>query len=233
MEAAARVPVCTPNRAERIVAFLCSKARSIAAVGISAFQVSEVLRFRERPGAAELFEAVAASIPPGDGQVIVTERTMCVVCSKGVLVMPAGSKGKDLGASPQLFTQDGPVESCRLLWKQCSHCKAKHYYSYACDGDLLEGDLHIYPGWSEARYCHTTDHQVFETKLLLRYREQCLHSHSSANGFAREYDALSHAFGHGGLRGGPRLFMKTFLHMWRCFEFAITCHRGSTACSLN
>jgi len=115
MEAAARVPVCTPNRAERIVAFLCSKARSIAAVGISAFQVSEVLRFRERPGAAERFEAVAASIPPGDGQVIVTERTTCVVCSKGVLVMPAGSKGKDLGASPQLFTQDGPVESCRLL----------------------------------------------------------------------------------------------------------------------
>ena len=72
MEAAARVPVWAPNRAERIVAFLYSKARSIAAVGISAFQVAEVLRFRERPGAAERFEAVAASIPPGDGQLIVS-----------------------------------------------------------------------------------------------------------------------------------------------------------------
>ena len=137
LEAAARVPAWTPDRAKRMVDYLSTNMRSIVGVGISFFQVDSVLSHATRLGTAERFEEVAASIPPGNGQVIVTHRNTCVVCSKGVLEVQTNAHGKEYGASPQLFTQDGPVQSCRLLWKACSHCKAKHYYSYAVGGDLV------------------------------------------------------------------------------------------------
>ena len=137
--------------------------------GLNDFQIDLLLeRLGGRPDAAARFEAVADSIPPGDGQVIVTERTTCVVCSKGVLAMPAGHHGRQHFAKPHLFSQDGPVAGCTLLGKKCSLCAAKHYYSYAVGGELLpEGVAQLYPDWSEARFCHVTEHNVFETKLLL------------------------------------------------------------------
>ena len=184
MEAGARVPVRTPNRARRMLDYLVKKARSIVttAGGLNDFQINLLLeRLGGRPDAAARFEAVADSIPPGEGQVVVTERTTCVVCSKGVLVMPVGHHGRQYFSNPQLFSQDGPVAGCTLLWKACSSCAAKHYYSYAVGGaELPAGVVQPYPDWSEARFCHITEHLVFETKLLLRYRDQCLHSHSSA-----------------------------------------------------
>lgn len=220
MEAAARVPQSTPSRGRRIVDYLLHKARSISYVGMSAFQVDHVLaKLLARPGAAERFEAVAASIPPGDGQVIVTDRTTCIVCSTGVLLMPQAHHGKEYSASPQLFSQDGPVKNCTLLWKECTHCKAKHYFSYAVGGDLLpKGDMMPFPGWSDMRYCHVSEHLVYETKLLKRYREQCLHSHSSTFAFSKEYDALSRSNGKEGLPHEGHTWACNFRVIWRAFE---------------
>ena len=220
MEAAARVPQSTPSRSRRIVDYLLHKARSISYVGISPFQVDLVLaKLLARPGAAERFEAVAASIPPGDGQVIVTDRTTCIVCSTGVLFMPEAHHGKEYRASPQLFSQDGVVKDCTLLWKVCTICKAKHYFSYAVGGHLLpEGDMMPFPGWSDMRYCHVSEHMVYETKLLKRYREQCLHSHSSSDAFSKEYDALARTNGKEGLPLGHHVWANRFRVIWRAFE---------------
>ena len=150
---------------------------------------------------------------------LVTDRTMCIVCSTGVLMMPQGHHGKEYSASPQLFSQDGPVKSCTLLWKQCTQCQAKHYFSYAVGGHLLpEGDMLPFSGWSDMRYCHISEHMVYETKLLKRYREQCLHSHSSTDAFSKEYDALARANGKQGLPHGVGAWAHGFRVIWRAFE---------------
>ena len=64
-----------------------------------------------------------------------------------------------------------------------------------------------------------TDETVFETRTLLRYRDQCLHSHTSFLAFAREYESLS-------IHSSPAVKARTWAirlaHVWRAFEL-VTC----------
>ena len=164
MEAAARVPIATPRRSMRIVQFLSSSLHNARA---TAYELAEFFSRSEQEGPLR-FEEVAALIPPGDGQILVTDRTTCIVCD-GPLEEATNDHGKHYSASPKLFTQDGVVSST-LLWLRCSKCKCKHYLSYAVGGDLLpEGTARVYPGWAAAKYTHVTDETVFETRTLLRW----------------------------------------------------------------
>ena len=212
MEAAARVPEQTPHRTRRIIAYMAEKLKSITA---TPFQVAQFFsRMTERPEQGERFEAVVSSLPPGDDQFIVTHRTCCVVCSAS-LEEATNTHGKAHGSRPQLFSQDGPLSSCSMLWLRCTKCKAHHYYSYAVGGDLLpDGIVQVYPDWLNARYTHITEHIVFETKVLLRYRQQCLHSHTSFLAFSKEYSALA---GDRPLQS-PLHWSKRLAHVWRAFE---------------
>lgn len=178
MEAAARVPPEAPDRHTRHWNYMTSKATTVVE---NAFQISALLgKLPSLVRRGSRFTAVVAQIPPGHGQVIVTSRTVCVVC-EGPLE-PADAQahhGKGYCASPDLYTQDGVVD-CTLLWHRCKTCGARHYYSYATGGELLRKDESlVYPDWANAKYTHITEHLVWETRLLLRYREQCLHSHSA------------------------------------------------------
>ena len=170
MEAAARAPAATPRRAERIVEFLASSLQMVTATSC------QVMQFFSKVHGHGRFDAVVSSIPDSDGQIIVTDRT-CIVCGEA-LEEAVNDRGKSFGASPSLFTQDGVVHST-LIWLRCSRCKAHHYYSYAVGGDRLPpGTAQIYPDWFDAKYTHVTEHSVFETRTLKRYRQQCLHSHT-------------------------------------------------------
>ena len=68
---------------------------------------------------------VVSRLPPADGQLIVTERTACVVCG-GELMQAVGNNGRELTAKPEVFTQDGVVHNCTLLWLRCACCEARH-----------------------------------------------------------------------------------------------------------
>ena len=212
MEAAARVPIATPRRSVRIVQFLSSSLRMARA---TAYEIAEFFTRSEQEGPRR-FEEVASLIPPGDGQILVTDRTTCIVCD-GPLEEATGHHGRVYSASPKLFSQDGVVSST-LLWLRCSKCKCQHYLSYAVGGDLLpEGTARVYPGWAEAKYTHVTDETVFETRTLLRYRNQCLHSHTSFLAFARENEFLS-------IHSSPAVKAKAWAirlaHVWRALDHA-------------
>ena len=212
MEAAARVPASTPRRAARIVEYLASKFSHVTSPTSTAYEVSALLLDSKTHGNGR-FEQVVSTIPIGDKQVIVTDRTTCIVC-EGELVEAVNEHGRLFRASPSLFTQDGVVRSS-LFWLRCVECKARHYYSYAVGGDHLPpGTAQVYPNWKEARYVHVTDETVFERRTLERFRQQCLHSHTSFRAFATEYTALST---HSGL-ANPQIWAKLLAHAWRAFE---------------
>ena len=212
MEAAALIPPAVPNRAKRLVDYLRSKLRTLAVNPLEILTLFTKMRGGVEGGAR--FDEVVSCLPPRDGQFIVTDRTACVVCG-GALEQAVGTKGREFAAKPELFTQDGVVHDCTLLWFRCGCCKARHYYSYAVGGDILpDGCVQVYPDWNGLRYIHITEHQVFEARVLLRYRDQCLHSHTSLQAFAKEYSSLSicHPL------ASWEAWAKRLGHVWRAFE---------------
>jgi hypothetical protein len=218
LEAAARVPAATPRRYERIAGWLSMMHRGCIA---TAFQIGRLLSrlaldsAGPDAGVVRPFEALVARIPPSDGQVVVTARTKCVVCC-GDLLEAMNDHDKLLCSHPQLFTRDGAMADCTLLWKRCGKCKAHHYYSYAVGGEALpDGKVQVYPGWDGLFYTHVTEHAVFETQLLKQYRQQCLHSHSSCEAFAKEYFALA-KYKHG--LTTAEVWAKSLAKAWRGFE---------------
>jgi hypothetical protein len=155
LEAAARVPAATPRRYERIAGWLSMMHRGCIA---TAFQIGRLLSrlaldsAGPDAGVVRPFEALVARIPPSDGQVVVTARTKCVVCC-GDLLEAMNDHDKLLCSHPQLFTRDGAMADCTLLWKRCGKCKAHHYYSYAVGGEALpDGKVQVYPGWDGLFY---------------------------------------------------------------------------------
>ena len=133
LEAGARVPPATPRRYERIAGWLSTVHRGCVA---TAYQIGRLLSVLALDTAgpdasfARPFDSLAARIPPSDGQIVVTARTKCVVCG-GDLLEATGQHGRFFSASPRLFTRDGAMADCTLLWKRCGKCEARHYYSYA------------------------------------------------------------------------------------------------------
>ena len=217
LEAAARVPPSTPRRNERIAGWLSTMHRGW---GVVTFQIGRMLSSLGLNTASPdpcAFEALAARIPPSDGQVVVTARTKCVCCGGDLEeAIAISGHGKLFSASPQLFTRDGAMADCTLLWKRCGQCAARHYYSYAVGGDALpDGQVQVYPDWDGLFYTHVTEHIVFETQLLKQYRQQCLHSHTSCDAFAKEYFALVKCK-HG--LTNPKAWSRMLGKVWRSFE---------------
>ena len=149
MEAGSLIPPSTPSRAERIVTYLKTKVRSLV---VNETEVVELFdRMHAGSGGGERFEAVMVRLPPSEGQVIVTDRTACVICN-GALLPAVANRGKKFEASPTLFSHNGAVGGCTMLWLKCAVCEARHYYSYAVGGNLLpEGCAHVYPDWKDLR----------------------------------------------------------------------------------
>ena len=100
IDAAARVPVATPRRATRMIDYMVNRCVTLTA---TAYEVASFLS-RSREEGSGRFEAVASTIPPGEGQIIVTDRTTCIVC-ESPLEEPVYEHGKQPCASPTLFTQ--------------------------------------------------------------------------------------------------------------------------------
>ena len=81
--------------------------------------------------------------------------------------------------------------SGELFWKRCERCDARHYLSYAVSGyHIPSGQVLPYPGWESAEWTHVTEHTVWQTTLLTRYRQQLLHSHTAADAYMREYTGI-------------------------------------------
>ena len=151
LEASARIPANTPGRARRIYEYMLSSLRDFFANGFQLAQILTRIAVDRRDPESRRFEEVVSSIPAGDDQVLVTDRTTCIVCGEA-LIEAVTQHGKHHYASPTLYAQDGGVRST-LLWLRCSHCKAHHYVSYAVGGDILpDGTAQVYPNWSAAKY---------------------------------------------------------------------------------
>ena len=95
IDATARVPVSTPARATRMIEYMASRC---VMLGAHAYEVASFLS-RSREEGSGRFEAVASTIPPG--QIIVTDRTTCIVC-ESPLEEPVYEKGYQPCASPTL-----------------------------------------------------------------------------------------------------------------------------------
>ena len=174
IEAMAIFPVGTPRRAQRVCTWLGKRS------DVGAFAMDAALK-RLDVSASAIIERLSSP----DGLVLVTGRESCVVnkCG-GKLCLPAREQHR---ARPTVYTDRG-VLSGELIWKRCERCDARHYLSYAVSGyHIPSGQVLPYPGWESAEWTHVTEHTVWQTTLLTRYRQQLLHSHTAADAYMREY----------------------------------------------
>ena len=177
IEAMAIFPVGTPRRAQRVCTWLGKRS------DVGAFAMDAALK-RLDVSASAIIERLSSP----DGLVLVTGRESCVVnkCG-GKLCLPAREQHR---ARPTVYTDRG-VLSGELIWKRCERCDARHYLSYAVSGyHIPSGQVLPYPGWESAEWTHVTEHTVWQTTLLTRYRQQLLHSHTAADAYMREYAGI-------------------------------------------
>jgi hypothetical protein len=137
--------------------------------------------------------AVIEQLLPSAGIVLVTDRETCVVAKCGGNLVQTRdqlrAQPRDV-VRPTIYTDRG-VLSGELFWKRCERCDARHYLSYAVSGyHVPSGQLLPYPGCESAEWTHVTEHEVWQTTLLKRYRQQLLHSHTAADAYMREYAGL-------------------------------------------
>ena len=182
IEAMAVFPVGTPKRAQRVCDWLGKRS------DVGAFTMDAALK-RLDVSASVIIE----QLPPSAGNVLVTDRETCVVtkCGGNLVQSRDQLRAQPRGVSrPTIYTDRG-VLSGELFWKRCERCDARHYLSYAVSGyHIPSGQLLPYPGWESAEWTHVTEHEVWQTTLLKRYRQQLLHSHTAADAYMREYAGL-------------------------------------------
>ena len=109
------------SRAERIVTYLKTKVRSLV---VNETEVMELFdRMHAGSGGGERFEAVMTRLPPSEGQVIVTDRTACVIHLQRSFA--AGCRQPATGARSSRPRQ--PSSHITALWAaaRCCGCNAR------------------------------------------------------------------------------------------------------------
>ena len=211
LEAAAAVPSHIPGRARRVLERLkCCVPKPRLGEGCELDLEPLLETLSSQPAATR----VVSSLPPAEGMVLLTTRTVCVCCNGDLKL--AFNKGKDpLSTSPAVYTKaSGPLKG-KLLYKQCTVCTAKHYYSYATEGARLEaGAIQMYPECLDAPYIHFTPQTVWGVELLDSYSRALLHHHASARSFERAY-----ADEHNVPRQLPGSWRERLMHAWYALEF--------------
>ena len=183
MEAGSLIPPSTPSRAERIVTYLKTKVRSLV---VNETEVMELFdRMHAGSGGGERFEAVMTRLPPSEGQVIVTDRTVCVIHLQRSFA--AGCRQPATGARSSRPRQ--PSSHITALWAaaRCCGCNARSVRRATTTRTRSVATCCLRAVPRSA----STEHTVFESCVLFGYRQQCLHSHTSYKAFAKEYATLS------------------------------------------